>query len=65
MPRQKIVFDNPREKLIYESLLNKNKHIEELLRELNLTSQDLSSTLAVMEVKDLVRRLNGGFYCVE
>ncbi len=65
VPRRKITFDDPKERLIYESLLNKNKHIEELLRELNLTSQKLSSTLAVMEVRGLVKRLDGGIYCIE
>ncbi|TES97306.1 DNA-protecting protein DprA, partial [Patescibacteria group bacterium] len=64
VPKKEIALDDPKEKMIYESLLNKNKHIQELVRELNLTSQELSSTLAVMEIKNLVKRLEGGFYCV-
>ncbi len=44
-------------------LENENKHIDEIVRELNLNAALASGTLLKMEIQGLVRNLGGGVYC--
>ncbi len=62
LPQKEITFDNKIEELIYSKLLQGNKHVEQLIKETNLTSQTLNSTLTLMEVRGLIKRSEGGFY---
>lgn len=51
------------EKKIIEVLAGENKHIDELCRELNLSSAAVSSSLLKMEISGLVSNLGSGIYC--
>ena len=44
------------------SVLSEPKHVDELIRELNKTSGELTRLLMAMELKRLVRRMPGNQY---
>jgi DNA processing protein len=50
------------EKLIWESLENENKHIDEICRNLNLSAAFVSASLIKMEIRGLIKNLGGGNY---
>ena len=50
------------EKKILECLNNETKHLDEICRELNLSTPLVSASLIKMEIRRLVRNLGGGNY---
>lgn len=59
---QKTEADSPQERLILSLLENEAKYIDVLTRESGLTSAQVGSLLAMMELKGLVKRLGTGHY---
>lgn len=54
---EEIEFDSPEEKLLYNLLLTGPKLIDELIKESQLPVATASSTLAMMEIKGLVKNM--------
>lgn len=58
------VFNNltPDEKKIMEILENENLHFDEIVRKSGVSSSKIGSLLTMMEMKNLVKHLDGGMY---
>jgi DNA processing protein len=52
---------DPLQQRVFDALASK-RHADELVRELGLSTGDLSRTLMQLEIKKVVRRLPGNFY---
>lgn len=59
---KEIVPDSPTEAKLLEYLTREAQHIDELTRATGLTSQQVNSTLTLMEMKGIVRNLGGMMY---
>ncbi|OGE80155.1 MAG: DNA protecting protein DprA [Candidatus Doudnabacteria bacterium RIFCSPHIGHO2_01_FULL_43_23] len=61
---RKIIADSPAEETILKLLSNEPTHINKLIKESGLTSQEISSALTMMEIKGKVRNLGAMQYVI-
>ena len=59
---QKILPQTLEEKIIMENIDKDPKHIDQIIKECNLTASVVSSTLSLMEMKGLIKNLGGQNY---
>ncbi|MBN1325817.1 DNA-processing protein DprA [Candidatus Falkowbacteria bacterium] len=59
---QKVLPSTIEEKIIMENLNKDPKHIDQIIKETNLTTSIVSSTLSLMEMKGLIKNLGGQNY---
>jgi len=59
---QKILPQTLEEKIIMENLAKDPKHIDQIIKESNLTTSVVCSTLSLMEMKGLIKNLGGQNY---
>lgn len=53
---------NSEERRIIELLENESLHFDEIVRKMSMNSAELASLLSILEIKNLVKSLEGGFY---
>jgi DNA processing protein len=59
---QKVLPETPEEKIILENLAKDPKHIDQIIKDTNLSVSIVSGTLSMMEMKGLVKNLGGQNY---
>lgn len=59
---QSLVDLSPDEQQIFDILENEGRHIDEICRELQKSSPQISATLIKMEIKGLIKNAGGGNY---
>ncbi len=57
--------DTPDEQKIIDLLLNEKQHIDELVRKSSIAYAKLSGILSLMELKGIVKHLEGGFFSLQ
>lgn len=61
---KKTATDNPTEQQLIGALHNGPLHIDALVRQTNLTIEDVTSTLVLMEMRGIVRTVGGAQYAI-
>lgn len=54
--------ESPDEQLVYSLLQNEPLHIDEIVRQSNLDTSQISVIVTLMEMKGIIRRMEGGYY---
>ena len=60
--KEKVIAENPEEKIIIEALKEESLHIDKIIEKTKLNASVVVSTLALMEVSDKIRSLGGNIY---